>query len=207
MIATAANPRFRAVVLGVSTGGVDALKRLLTPLSANFPLPLLVVIHMGAGSGDGLARLLNELMTIEVKEADEGEVIRPGTVYLAPANYHLLLEPNGQLALSTDPLVNFARPSIDVLFESAAASYGPALIGVILTGAANDGALGLAHIQEWGGYTIVQNPLDAVMGAMPNSALELLQPDQIVTLNELPALLVQLAGLKTPLRPDPEIPC
>lgn len=207
MMAPASPPRFRAVVLGVSTGGVDALKRLLTPLSADFPLPLLVVIHMGADSGDGLARLLNELMAIEVKEADEGEVIRPGTVYLAPANYHLLLEPNGQLALSTDPLVNFARPSIDVLFESAAVSFGPALIGVILTGAANDGALGLARIQEWGGYTIVQSPQDAVMDSMPTSALELMQPDQIVTLDELPALLLQLASLKTLLRPEPGTSC
>lgn len=207
MMAPATTPRFRAIVLGVSTGGVDALKRLLSPLSEDFPLPLLVVIHMGADSGDGLARLLNELMPIEVKEADEGEIIRPGTVYLAPANYHLLLEPNGQLALSTDPLVNFARPSIDVLFESAAVSFGPALIGVILTGAANDGALGLARIQEWGGYTIVQNPQDALMDSMPNSALELMQPDQVVSLSELPALLVQLAGHKTLLRPDPELPC
>lgn len=183
--------RYRAVVLGVSTGGVDALKRLVPALPATYSLPVLVVIHLMSGSGDGLARLLNDLAEIQVKEADEGEFIKGGVVYLAPANYHLLLESNGQLALSTDPLVNFARPSIDVLFESAAASYGAALIGVVLTGAANDGACGLKKIRQSGGFTVVQDPADATMDSMPKFALA--HADRVVSLDELPHLLQQLA--------------
>lgn len=188
--------RFCAVVLGVSTGGVDALKRLLPALPATYSLPVLVVIHMAPGSGDGLAKLLDELSDIQVKEADEGEFAKAGVVYLAPANYHLLLESNGQLALSIDPVVNFARPAIDVLFESAAASYGPALIGVILTGAANDGARGLARIRQSGGYTIVQDPVDAAMDSMPKNALALGSADRVVKLDELPALLSYLEGVR-----------
>ncbi|MES2047432.1 MAG: chemotaxis protein CheB [Pseudomonadota bacterium] len=185
--------RFRAVVLGVSTGGVDALKRLLPALPAAYSLPVLVVIHMAPGSGDGLAKLLDELAEIHVKEADEGEFIKAGVVYLAPANYHLLLESNGQLALSIDTVVNFARPAIDVLFESAAASFGSALIGVILTGAANDGARGLERIRQLGGYTIVQDPADALMDSMPRNALA--HADRVVRLDELPALLTYLEGV------------
>ncbi len=187
--------RFRAVVLGVSTGGVDALKRLLPALPVAYSLPVLVVIHLTPESGDSLARLLNDMAEIEVKEADEGELIAGGVVYLAPANYHLLLERDGQLALSIDPAVNFARPSIDVLFESAAASFGAAVIGVILTGAANDGARGLERIRQLGGFTIVQEPADAVMDAMPKNALALGPADRVVTLDELPALLIYLEGV------------
>jgi two-component system chemotaxis response regulator CheB len=200
--------RFRAVVLGVSTGGVDALKRLLPALPATYSLPVLVVIHMTQGSGDGLAQLLNALAEIHVKEADEGEFIKAGVVYLAPANYHLLLETNGQLSLSTDPVVNFARPSIDVLFESAAGSFGKAVIGVVLTGAANDGALGLERIRQLGGFTIVQDPADAVMDSMPKFALA--HADRVVSLDELPQLLQQLAIAEIApfvIRSEKEKPC
>lgn len=193
--------RFRAVVLGVSSGGVAALKQLLPALPANFSLPLLVVTHLGPEAGDGLARLLDELAALCVKEADEGELARAGVVYLAPANYHLLIESDGRLALSAEAAVNFARPSIDVLFESAAASLGAAVIGVILTGAADDGARGLARIKERGGYTIVQDPADAAVDSMPRSALALRRADQVVSLQQLSPLLLQLAGLTRPVAP------
>lgn len=185
--------QFGAIVLGVSTGGVDALKRLLPALPASFPLPLLVVIHLARESDDGLALLLDTYSAVRVKEADEGEPLQPGVVYFAPANYHLLVEKDKRVALSTDPPVHFARPSVDVLFESAAAAYGRALIGIVLTGAANDGAAGLARIKRAGGYTIVQDPDDAEMDSMPLSALELSQPDAVVTLAQLPELLQRLA--------------
>lgn len=188
---------YSVVVLGVSTGGVEALKRVLPVLPAHFPLPLVVVIHIAAGSGDSLARLLNAMSEIEVKEADEGELIKGGVAYLAPPNYHLLLEANGQLALSTDALVNFARPSIDVLFESAANSFGAGVIGVVLTGAASDGAHGLAAIKRAGGFAIVQDPADARMASMPKSALALTAADRVVNLQQLPALLEQLATSTT----------
>jgi two-component system chemotaxis response regulator CheB len=132
--------QFRAVVIGVSTGGVTALKRLLGGLPADFPVPVLIVAHIMPESDDGLAVLLDSLCAIRVKEADEQESMLPGVVYLAPANYHLLVERGGVLALSIDPPVCFARPSVDVLFESAAEAFGSELIGVILTGAGFDGS-------------------------------------------------------------------
>jgi two-component system chemotaxis response regulator CheB len=183
---------FKAVAIGVSTGGVAALKRILGALSADFPLPLLIVAHIAPESDDGLATLLDSLCTIHVKEADEMETLVPGTVYLAPANYHLLVEKGSTLALSIDPPVNFARPSVDVLFESAADVYGAALIGIILTGAGSDGSRGLLAIKNSGGITIVQDPADAEMDSMPKNALQLQNADYMVPLREIPPLLVRL---------------
>jgi two-component system chemotaxis response regulator CheB len=183
---------FKALVIGVSTGGVSALKYLLGKLPADFPIPVLIVSHIAPDSDDGMALLLNSLSSIRVKEADEQEIITFGTVYLAPANYHLLVERGGSLALSIDPPVNYARPSVDVLFESAANVYGSELIGVILTGAGADGSKGLLKIKNCGGVTIVQNPTDAEMASMPQSALQLLQADYVVQLKELPDILMRL---------------
>ena len=180
-------------MIGVSTGGVSALKLLLGALPADYPLPILIVAHITPDADDGLAVLLNTLCAIRVKEADEREAIKPGTVYLAPANYHLLLERGGTLALSIDRPVNFARPSVDVLFESAAEACGPSLIGIVLTGAGSDGSAGLLKIQQQGGLTIVQDPLDAEMGAMPGNALQLLKADHVARLSEIPGLLMKPA--------------
>lgn len=188
---------FKAVVLGVSTGGVMALKKLLGSISADFPLPVLIVTHIKPDSDDGLAVLLNTLCSIHVKEADEQEAIKPGTVYLAPANYHLLVEKNYRLALSIDPPVNFSRPSIDVLFESAAEVYGKELIGIILTGAGFDGSKGLLKIKSSGGLAIVQDPADAEMNSMPKSALQLIKADHVVSLDEIPGLLMRLTQRKS----------
>jgi len=185
---------FKAIVIGVSTGGVTALKLLLPALPAGFPVPVLIVTHITPTADDGLALLLDKLSAIRVKEADEEELLAPGTAYLAPANYHLLIERKGCLSLSVDPPVNFARPSVDVLFESAADVYGPALIGIILTGAGNDGSKGLLTIKQRGGMTIIQNPADAEMDSMPKKALELLSPDYLVALKEMPALIIRLTA-------------
>lgn len=184
--------RFKAVAIGVSTGGVTALKCILGALPADFPLPVLVVTHISPQSDDGLAVLLDSLCAIRVKEADEQETLTRGTVYLAPANYHLLVERGGILAFSVDPPVNFARPSVDVLFDSMAEVYGPGLIGVILTGAGKDGSKGLLNIQEKGGLTIVQDPADAEADSMPVHALHLLKADHIVRLNHVADLLMRL---------------
>jgi len=184
--------QFRAVVIGASTGGVSALKILLGELPVDFPVPVLVATHISPDSDDGLAVLLDTLCAIRVKEADEQEPLVPGTVYLAPANYHLLVERGGNLALSIDPPVNFARPSVDVLFESAAEAYGPELIGIILTGAGSDGSKGLLKIKNRGGMAIVQAPADAEMDSMPRSALQLLKADFVVPLKGIPPLLRQL---------------
>lgn len=195
--ALAAKPstrRFQAVVVGVSTGGVHALQKLLGQLPANFPLPVLIVQHIGADAGSGLAKLLDERCPLSVKEADEQDEILPGRVYLAPPNYHLLVERDGFLSLSADPYVSFARPSVDVLFESAAAVFGPGLIGIVLTGANYDGSQGLKTIKQKGGMAIVQDPADAEARQMPQAAIAATGVDYVVALNDMAALLQQLAA-------------
>jgi two-component system, chemotaxis family, protein-glutamate methylesterase/glutaminase len=181
------------VVVGVSMGGLEALKRFLGSLPADFPMPVLVVQHLAPESGDGLATLLDTLCSIRVQEADAGVTPRPGTVYLAPANYHLLVEADGGLSLSVDPPVNFARPSVDVLFETAAEAFGARLVGVLLTGAGSDGSRGLLAIQRGGGRVLVQDPADATADSMPRSALDLLKPDAVLPLEGLAASLLGLA--------------
>jgi two-component system chemotaxis response regulator CheB len=177
-------------------GGIEALGSLLGSLPANFPLPILIVHHIGADSGSRLADMLNAHCAIHIKEADEGETITPGTVYLAPPNYHLLLERDGTVALSVDKPVNFARPSVDVLLESAADVFGPALIGMILTGAGSDGANGLKRIKGKGGLAIVQDPADAKANSMPLSAIAAVQADHVPPLREISGLLCSLVAVK-----------
>jgi two-component system, chemotaxis family, protein-glutamate methylesterase/glutaminase len=185
--------RYKAIVIGISTGGVGTLKSLLGALPAHFPLPILIVQHISPQTGDRMAALLDQLCDIHVKEADEQELPAPGIVYLAPPNYHLLVEPDGRLGLSTDPPVNFARPSVDVLFESAAEAWGSGVIGVILTGAGFDGARGLLRIKEHGGVTVAQDPDDATASSMPKTAIMKVRPDHIVTLASLPQLFINLS--------------
>jgi two-component system chemotaxis response regulator CheB len=185
--------RFRAVVIGVSTGGVEALKMLLGALPASYPLPVLIVSHVSPEAGNGLALLLDNLCDIKVKEADESEAVAPGTVYLAPPNYHMQLEHDGRISLSIDPPVNFARPSVDVLFETAADAMGPALVGLVLTGAGFDGSRGLKAVAMNGGVTVVQDPAGAVADSMPKSAIDAVSPDHVAPLKQLAALLIKLA--------------
>lgn len=189
------NSRFRAVVAGVSTGGVEALKLVLGALPADFPLPVMIVAHISPEADNGLALLLNDLCAIRVKEADELEKAEAGTVYIAPPNYHLQMERDGSLSLSVDPPVRFARPSVDVLFESAADAFGPALIGVVMTGAGSDGSNGLKRIKESGGVTVVQDPDNAIADPMPRSAVETVAPAHVVPLDRIAPLLVKLAAL------------
>lgn len=184
---------FDAIVIGASTGGVQALKTLIGALPVDFPVPVLIVQHISADAGNGMARLLDNICAIAVKEADELDVPAPGTVYLAPPNYHLLVEQDASLSLSADPPVSYARPSVDVLFESAAAAFGAGLIGVILTGANHDGAHGAQVLKRRGGVLIVQDPADADARQMPEAALAATTADHIVTLDNMAALLLHLA--------------
>ena len=185
--------RYRAVVIGVSSGGVQALKRLLGALPADFPLPLLIVQHISPEAGDGMARLLDDCCALSVKEADEQECVRAGWAYLAPPNYHLLVERDGLMELAADGYVSYARPSVDVLFESAAAAFGDAVIGVVLTGANFDGSRGLKAIKAAGGTAIVQDPLDAEASQMPQAALAATEPDHVAPLADIAAILMRLA--------------
>jgi two-component system chemotaxis response regulator CheB len=184
---------FQAVAIGVSTGGVQALKTVLGRLPHDFPLPLLVVQHISPDAGNGMARLLAGMCRVRVKEADEQDLMRPGTVYLAPPNYHLLVERGGMLALSADRPVSFARPSVDVLFESAATVFGAGLIAVVLTGANYDGSQGARVVKQWGGTVVVQDPDDAEARQMPEAALAASAVDHVVPLAGMASLLMRLA--------------
>ena len=181
--------KIKAVVVGASAGGLYALKKLLPALPASFHCSMLIVQHMSPHSDNYMVRMLNELSALTVKEADEKELIQPGTVYIAPPDYHLLVEADYTLSLSVEEKVNYSRPSIDVLFETAADVYGIHLMGIILTGANTDGANGLYAVKKNGGFTIVQDPNDAESPAMPRAAIEQVKPHKILTLKQISALL------------------
>jgi two-component system chemotaxis response regulator CheB len=186
-------PRPMAVVVGASAGAVDALLRILPSLPANFPLPVMIVVHLPPDKGSILPNLLASYCSIEVKEAEDKEDIRPGTAYLAPPDYHLLVEPDFRLSLSSDEPVQYSRPSIDVLFESAVDAYGSDLVGVVLTGANHDGASGLRKIGEAGGRGLVQSPETAEASAMPHAALEACPSASSMTLEQIAATLSSLS--------------
>lgn len=182
---------FEAMVVGVSAGGLNALSRILPCLPEDYPMAIIIVQHRHRDSDDFLAEYLNDLSAIKVKEAEAGEVILPAHVYIAPPRYHLLVERNKTLSLSIDPPVNFSIPSIDVLFESAASCYKNHLIGLILTGANSDGSQGLKVIKEYGGYAIVQAPNTAEVDVMPKAAMNLVNVDKVIPLEDLGQFLIQ----------------
>lgn len=182
----------RAVVIGASAGAVQALQAILPPLPPDYGLPVLVVVHVPPDRSNVLLPLFQTKCRIAVKEAEDKERAIGGVIYFAPSDYHLLVETDGALALSTDEPVNYSRPSIDVLFESAADAYGPGLIGVILTGANNDGAAGLKAVMDAGGVAIVENPADAYASAMPNAALETCPSAMSMNLDAIASYLLSL---------------
>lgn len=182
-----------AVVIGVSAGGIQALRILLAALPASFPLPVAIVLHRDPHANDFLSRYFSEHTPLVVKEADDQEFLQAGVVYLAPANYHLLIEGEGTFGLSIDAPVNFARPAVDVLFESAAEVYGARLIGVVLTGANDDGARGARRIKERGGLVLVQAPEEAEVAEMPRSTMAACPVDYVAPLAEMAGLLQRLA--------------
>jgi len=184
--------RYEAVVIGVSSGGLNAMKIIFSHLPKEFSIPIIIVQHIGAHSENLWIQLLNNKSNLVLKEADEKEEIEKGKVYIAPANYHLLIERNKTFSLSIDERVNYARPSIDVLFESAAEAYKDKLIGIILTGSNNDGTKGLKRIKEMSGLTIVQDPKTAESYFMPASAIAAFMPDYILSLEEIIKLLIEI---------------
>ena len=184
--------QYEAIVIGVSSGGMNAMKIIFSQLPKEFNIPIIIVQHIGSNSENMWIKLLNDKSNIELKEADEKEKIEKGKVYVAPANYHLLIERNKTFTLTIDERVNYARPSIDVLFETAAEAYKNKLIGVVLTGSNNDGTLGLKRIKECGGLTIVQDPDTAESYFMPASAIASIKPDHILPLEEIVKLLIEI---------------
>ncbi|PJZ26426.1 chemotaxis protein CheB [Leptospira hartskeerlii] len=180
---------YEAIVIGVSSGGLNALMKILPFLPENYPCPIVVVQHVSPRSDGYWIESMNRTCNLNVKEADEKEKIERGNIYMAPANYHLLVEKDKTFSLSTEARVNFARPSIDVLFGSAADAYGDGLIGLILTGSNSDGAIGLRKIKEEGGLTIVQDPETAESPSMPLYAISASSVDHILPLDEISGFL------------------
>lgn len=189
---------FELVVIGTSLGGLHALEVLLAGLPKSFPLPVAIVQHRYKAADSTLATLLQRYSAMQVKEPEDKEAIVPGQIYLAPADYHLLVEAGlsqgivPYFALSTEAPVAYARPSIDVLFESAADAYTQKVIGVILTGANDDGAQGLAKIKTRGGMTIVQEPATAEVPVMPEAAIAASRVNSILPLADIAPFLVNL---------------
>ncbi|MFS0827054.1 chemotaxis protein CheB [Pseudomonas phoenicis] len=182
----------RAIVIGASAGGVAALFEVLGQLPLAFGIPILCVLHLPPDRPSHLASVLQRRLARPVREACDKERIVDGMIYVAGPGYHLSVEQDLSLSLSQEDPVHYSRPSIDLLFESAADAYGSDLLGIVLTGANHDGAQGLARIKQQGGRTIVQDPHDAQVGLMPQAALASHTPDHILSLSGIGQLLATL---------------
>ncbi|RYG25240.1 chemotaxis protein CheB [bacterium] len=183
-------------MVGASAGAVEALSSILPALPPGFRCPVVVVVHMPPDRSSLLVALFAQKCRVEVKEAEDKEPLQAGTVYFAPPDYHLLVEPDKRLSLSADAPVLFSRPSIDVLFESAADAYGERLLGIVLSGANSDGARGLRMVCESGGSALVQEPSTALCPTMPQAALEACSGAAAATPDEIGAFLVSLGRVR-----------
>ncbi len=187
--------KYEAIVIGVSSGGMITLNTILRHLPSDFALSIIIVQHQHPESDDFIAKFLDDRCSLTVKQADEKESILPGVIYIAPPNYHLLVEEDKTLSLSTNKRVHYARPSIDILFESAADVFGEKLVGIILTGANEDGSHGIRKIKESGGLTIVQDPDTAEVDTMPKAAIASTKIDYILPLEKIGPFICTLYGL------------
>lgn len=185
---------YKALVIGTSFGGLEALKAIIPLLPKDFPLAVIVVLHIGGNQNDSFIRYLNDISQLLIKEAEEKEAIRPGIVYFAPPNYHLLIEADETFTLSTDPKVNHSRPSIDVLFETAAWCYRQDIIGIVLSGLNQDGAYGLLQINELGGICIIEDPENAIARIMPTAAYKIAKPQFITPLYQIADKIIELVN-------------
>jgi two-component system chemotaxis response regulator CheB len=181
--------RIEAVVIGASAGGIQALSVVLPALPPTLRTPVFIVLHLPRDRPSILAEIFGRKCAVPVREAEDKEQIKPGTVYFAPSNYHLLVDDGPQLALSADDPVHHSRPSVDVLFESASDIYKDRLLGIILSGANEDGAKGLAAVHDAGGITIVQQPDTASAPNMAVSALKLRPANRVLPLEDIAVLL------------------
>lgn len=193
--------RIDAVVIGASVGGIEALTALLPALSPGLQPPVFIVLHLPRDRPSVLVEIFARKCAVPVREAEDKEAVAAGTVYFAPADYHLLVDRGPQISLSADDPVHHSRPSIDVLFESAAEIYGERLLGIILSGANEDGASGLAAIHDAGGVTVVQSPQTARAPHMVLSALKLRPADWVLPLDEIAVMLrtLKTAALAAPI--------
>jgi two-component system, chemotaxis family, protein-glutamate methylesterase/glutaminase len=185
---------YELIVIGGSLGGMYACEKILCALPLDFETPIAIALHRHKKSNESLPEFFRRSCKVRITDAEDKQWIERTTVYLAPADYHLLVE-KGEFNLSVDEAVQYARPSIDVLFESAADAYGPAVIGVILTGANNDGAAGVRKIKSHGGLVIAQDPRTAESPIMPQAAIDTGAVDQILPLEKIGPFLVERCQL------------
>lgn len=178
-----------AIVIGASAGAIASLTQLLPPLEAEYPLPILVTVHVPPDQSNNIPALLQAKCRVTIKEAEDKEFIYPGTVYFAPPDYHVLVEKDRSLSLSNEEPVSFARPSIDVLFESAADVYGKTLLALVLSGANHDGARGSCSVTNAGGIVLVQLPESAAARLMPESTLAACPEAKAMSLADISQLL------------------
>jgi len=181
-----------AIVIGASAGAVEALSVVLTALPASFRLPVIVVVHVPPDRRSVMAELFQAKCMLPVQEAEDKQPIVGGTIYFAPPDYHLLIEVDRCLSLSSDEPVLFSRPSIDVLFESAADAYGPTMIAIVLTGANHDGAAGLRAVVDAGGRGLVQDPETAFAAAMPEAAIQMCPSARVMSLEAIAQYLKEV---------------
>ncbi len=186
------------IVIGASWGGLSALSRLIGSLPPDFHVPVAIVQHRSTHADNLLVSLLQDVTPLRVVDVEDKEPLVPQSVFIAPANYHMLVE-NGHLSLTTDPMVRFSRPSIDVTFVSAADTYLGSTIGVVLTGANDDGSRGLRHIVDRGGRALVQDPATAESPVMPLAALRVVPEAAVVPLDQIAPRLIEMVG-PTPAR-------
>jgi two-component system chemotaxis response regulator CheB len=183
------------IVIGCSLGGMNALQVILSNLTHDFCVPIAVAQHRHKKSNEGLPAYFRRQTDLRVVDAEDKQWIQPGYVYLAPADYHLLIERNGscgELSLSVDEAVRYSRPSIDVLFESAADAYRDGVVAIVLTGANDDGSRGAARIKARGGMVIAQEPETAEAPAMPRATIEAVQVDRILRLEDIAPFLTEV---------------
>lgn len=182
--------RYDAVTMGASAGGLVALTAILSALPQNFALPVIIVQHRSREKPSLLEEVMSNKCILPVKQADEKEVIEAGIIYFAPPDYHLLIELDGSFSLSVEAPLNYSRPSIDILFETAAAAYKNRLLAIILTGASRDGTEGIKTVKRMGGSTIAQDPAEADSPLMPQSAIETGMIDRILRLQQIKSFLM-----------------
>jgi two-component system chemotaxis response regulator CheB len=176
---------YKALIIGGSAGSFQLIVQILSQLPENYPLPILLSLHRLKHVRNGFVEALSIKSKIEIVEPTDKELIKPGKAYLAPANYHMLVDLDRRISLSIGNQVNHSRPSIDLSFQTAAESYRDKLLAVILSGANKDGAAGIKRVSDLGGYTIVQDPAEAQISTMPNAAIALFKPNQVLDINDI----------------------
>jgi two-component system chemotaxis response regulator CheB len=184
--------KFKAVVIGGSAGSFPLVVKILSSLPNDYPLPVFLALHRLKHIRNGLLETLSVKSNLKVVEPNDKEVIKPGVAYLAPANYHMYIELGKYFGLSTEGMVKYSRPAIDLTFETAATVYKESLIGVIVSGANTDGADGIAEVKRRGGYTIVQTPEEAGVATMPNGAIKATQIDKVLNIDDIIKELIKL---------------